>query len=115
MLVDRPAALEFITGLFMFFKATPENAATVATHLVESSEMGLRSHGVMRVPQYVEDIERGDIKPDATPTTVLKEGGRIGIDGNHCFGQVAGVAMATKAIELAEEHGLALVTGCNFG
>jgi hydroxycarboxylate dehydrogenase B len=115
MLVDRKSALEFVTEVFMFFRASRENASIVAFHLVESSEMGLSSHGVIRVPQYVAEIERGEIQPDATPSTVLEEGGRIAIDGNHGFGQVAGMVMARKAAELAERHGVAVVTGCKFG
>jgi hydroxycarboxylate dehydrogenase B len=115
MLADRHSALEFVTELFMFFNASRENASIVAAHLVESSQMGLSSHGVMRVPQYVAEIEKGDLKPDATPTTVFEDGGRFAIDGNHCFGQVAGVVMATKAVALAEKHGMAVVTGSKFG
>jgi len=115
MLVDRKLAINFVIEVFMFFKASRENASIVAAHLVESSEMGLSSHGVIRVPQYVEEIERGEIKPDATPTTVLEDGARIAIDGNRGFGQVAGMVMATKAGDLAEKYGVAVVTGSRFG
>jgi uncharacterized oxidoreductase len=115
MLVDRGSALDFITQVFEFVGATSANARIVAAHLIESSEMGLNSHGVIRVPQYVDDIQRGDIKPDTRPTTVLESGSRIGVDGHHCFGQVAGVVMADLAASQALEHGMAVVTGCNFG
>ena len=103
MLVDRESALEFSTKVFTFVGATRENASIVAAHLIESSEMGLNSHGVIRIPQYVEEIEAGAIKPDATPTLVGERGCRMALDGGQCFGQVAGVTMARKAAALAEK------------
>lgn len=115
MLVDRDSALEFSTKIFTFVGATRENASIVAAHLVESSEMGLNSHGLIRIPQYIEEIEAGAIKPDATPTVVGEKGCRMGLDGNQCFGQVAGVVMARKAMALAKKHGMAFVTACSFG
>ncbi|HCG02749.1 MAG TPA: hypothetical protein DEV93_19665 [Chloroflexi bacterium] len=115
MLVDRESALEFSTKVFTFVGATRENASIVAAHLIESSEMGLNSHGVIRIPQYVEEIEAGAIKPDATPTLVGERGCRMALDGGQCFGQVAGVTMARKAAALAEKYGVALVTASRFG
>jgi hydroxycarboxylate dehydrogenase B len=115
LLVERGATLKFATDLLVFFGASPKNASIVAAHLVDSSEMGLNSHGIIRIPQYVEDIESGATKAGATPTVISELGCRAAFDGNSTFGQVAGVAMAAKAIELAKEHGLALVTGCRFG
>jgi L-lactate dehydrogenase len=107
--------LAFAHGVFTNLGATPENASIVARHLVESSRMGLNSHGIMRIPQYVNDIAKGAIVPDASPQVTSDKGGRIAIDGRHTFGQVVGVAMASAAAAAAKKHGIAFVTAANMG
>jgi hydroxycarboxylate dehydrogenase B len=113
--VNPDSMLGFARGVFVALGATPDNASIVARHLIESSRMGLNSHGVMRIPQYVSDIDKGDLAPGTSPVVVSNRGGRIAIDGRHAFGQVVGVAMATAAAGAAKEHGVAFVTGANMG
>ena len=55
--------------------ATPENAAIVVDHLLEADAMGLKSHGIMRVPQYLDDIAAGGIVPRAAPTVDTADAG----------------------------------------
>jgi len=43
----------------------PEEARTVADMLIDADLMGLSSHGLQRIPQYVEDLRLGAIKPGA--------------------------------------------------
>lgn len=90
--------------------ATPENAAVVSNHLVTSDLAGVRSHGFIRLPQYVQEIGSKEIDPAARPVCVRVKGGRIDIDAAQCFGQVAGTEAVRLAREAAEEHGLGLVT-----
>jgi uncharacterized oxidoreductase len=115
MLVERAAMKRFTIDIFRFFGATDANAQIVATHLVDSSEMGLNSHGVIRIPQYVSDVRERRLDPAATPELVSENGALASLNGNHCFGQVAGVVMADKAVEIAEREGAALVTAFRFG
>ncbi|MHB8612019.1 MAG: Ldh family oxidoreductase [Candidatus Dormibacteraceae bacterium] len=115
VLVERESMLDFAHRVFKSFGATDENAAIVARHLVESSRMGLNSHGVMRIPQYVADIDAGHLVPNASPVVVSDSGTRIALDGRHTFGQVVGVAMAEKALAAAKKNGIAFVTAANMG
>lgn len=95
--------------------ATAENAAIVVDHLLEADLMGLRSHGVMRVPQYLDEMEDGSVAPGATPTVTRLAPGRAVVDGGAGFGQVAGQAMVAVSVELARETGVSFVTGGNMG
>src|SRR4029077_14615941 len=97
--------LEFTRDVFVALGATSDNASIVAGHLVESSRMGLNSHGVMRIPQYVRDIDKSAPAPGASPIVAPDKGGRIAIDARHAFGQVVGVAMASAAAGAAMKHG----------
>ncbi len=83
------------------------DAAIVAEELVTANLYGVDSHGVLRIPQYVEEINKGNIIPNApvtvtreTPTTVI-------IDGNHNFGQVVGRKMVSTVSEKAKKTLLA--------
>ena len=113
--VERTALAAFCRALLKAAGATPANASAVVDHLLEADAMGLRSHGVMRVPQYLDDIAAGGIDPAATPTVVGQKAGRSHVDGGKGFGQVAGMAMADEAIRLAGDSGVAFVTGRHMG
>lgn len=95
--------------------ASAADADTVVTHLLDADAMGLRSHGVMRVPQYLAEIAAGELDPCGTPTVGLGKPGRASVDGSGTFGQVVGMRMATVAVELARSTGIALVTGSRMG
>jgi uncharacterized oxidoreductase len=65
-----------------------DEATTVARSLVEANLRGLDSHGVMRLPYYVEAIEEGRLRPGA-PLNVLHETPVLVVaDGDWGFGQV---------------------------
>lgn len=76
-----------------------DEADIIAKSLVESNLTGHDSHGVIRVPQYVSMIKKGDIIPGAKVTTVNETPNTAVLDGNWGFGQV----MARKAMEMAIE------------
>jgi uncharacterized oxidoreductase len=87
-------------------------ARTVAGSLVLSNLKGLDSHGLVRVAQYVGEIEQGLTLPRATPTAEHAPG-RIHVDGGRCFGMVAAIEAARIAAAEAHAHGIALVTVAN--
>ena len=74
-----------------------DEAQIVADSLVKSNLVGHDSHGVIRIPQYVSLIEKGDISPGAQIQTVKENANTAVLDGNWGFGQV----MARKAMEVA--------------
>ena len=82
-------ALERLAASVFEAHGTPaQEAQTVARLLVQADLMGLPSHGVLRVPQYVEDIRRGAIVPGAE--VLVREGAAATalVDGQWNFGQI---------------------------
>jgi len=86
-----------------------DDATLLATSLVQTSLWGVDSHGIARLPHYLERLTRGSIK--ARPRLTVQRTGA-------CTAQVAGdqgqgVVVAHKAnrlaIEIAREHGIGAV------
>jgi LDH2 family malate/lactate/ureidoglycolate dehydrogenase len=64
------------SDIFAEYDAPPEEAAIVAEQLVAGNLMGLDSHGIIRVPQYVGWIANGTIKPGAPMSISSEDGGK---------------------------------------
>ena len=104
------AALEpWIQTLFERAGLEGEAAATVTGMLVETSLRGVDSHGIARVPIYIERIQAGVINPRPRPAVVRRDGAIATVDGDRGPGQVAGRFATDVSIELAREHGAGIV------
>jgi ureidoglycolate dehydrogenase (NAD+) len=86
-----------------------EDAALLATSLVQTSLWGVDTHGVARLPHYLERLTRGSIKPRPTPR-VERTGpctAQFHADQGH------GIVMAHRAnrvaMDLARENGIGAV------
>src|SRR4051794_15961291 len=88
----------------------PAAAATVASTLIETSLRGTDSHGIARVPGYVERIRAGAINPRPRPAVVRRDGAVAVVDGDRGPGQVAATFATDLSVELAREHGSGVVT-----
>jgi ureidoglycolate dehydrogenase (NAD+) len=84
----------------------PAAAATVAESLVWTSLRGTDSHGVARIPVYVERLRAGVINGRPRPSLMRREGAVAVVDGDQGPGQVASVFATDVTIELAREHGV---------
>ena len=95
--------------------AGAEDARVVARELKAANLVGHDSHGVMRLMQYVDYIEKGVIRPGA-PLEVVKEGPAfLVIDGKFNFGQVTASEGLELGIEKARVAGTAtvMIRNCN--
>jgi uncharacterized oxidoreductase len=110
VLLDRTTAIRFASALLVASGARQSGADLVARHLVESDLAGVHSHGLLRVPQYLDEIARGEIDPAAEPTRESGAGAFVRIRGNRCFGQLAGALAVGEAREVVLEHGVAVAT-----
>lgn len=105
------AQLEEIgTRIFVAAGAPEPVARRVAGSLVLSNLMGVDSHGVMRIPQYLAEISAGGIDPDAEPKVVRDKGALVLLDGQNAFGQIAAERAMRLAIEKARQHAIGIVT-----
>ena len=96
--------------LFTGIGCSPEDARTVADHLVESSLFGHDSHGVIRFYEYVGLVRDGVWDPRGTPHIVDERPCTAVIDGGGAMGQVGAAFAAQVAMDKARENGTATVT-----
>lgn len=95
--------------------ASPEDACLVAAELQAANRVGHDSHGVMRLMQYVDYIEKGSIRPGSA-LKILKEGAAfLQIDGRFNFGQVTASQALELGIAKARDAGTAtiFIRNCN--
>ena len=86
-----------------------EEADFVAATLVSADARGIHSHGLLRLPLYVESVEAGGIVPGAPLRWVREEGATAVLDGGSGFGQVIMQEAVDKARTLARRYGTATV------
>ncbi|QNM06514.1 Ldh family oxidoreductase [Qiania dongpingensis] len=103
------------TKIFEACGMNEEDAAALSRSLVYADMRGVKSHGLVRIPSYVEQLEEGTFSP-VTKLDVIKETAfSTVLEGNNGLGAV----VSYKAVELtkkkARENGIAFtaVRGSN--
>ncbi|WP_154674159.1 Ldh family oxidoreductase [Nakamurella lactea] len=90
---------------------TPVPAAQrVARSLAEANRCGHDSHGVVRIPWYADFVPDGRAVPTAEPVVVNEFGATAVIDGQRCWGQLAGHLACDVAERIVAGTGIAAVT-----
>lgn len=85
-----------------------KHAAVVAESLVHADLRGIESHGVSRLPIYVERIKKKLIHPDREVAKLLDNGSTILLDGRNQLGAVVGNAALREVLSRAEQTGIAM-------
>jgi L-2-hydroxycarboxylate dehydrogenase (NAD+) len=105
------AVTGFITDAMMKAGVPADDAAKIATLMLEADLVGADAHGVFRLPQYVQRLKLGSTNPRpsikverSAPATAL-------VHGDNGMGHLVVARAAETAIELARECGVAWV-GC---
>ena len=79
---------EFAVQLLNQGGASPTEAAVVGPSLVKSDLFGYSSHGVMRIPFYLQMLKDGDICSEAELETIADSPAGLATDANWGFGRV---------------------------
>ncbi|CAD7940374.1 unnamed protein product [Amoebophrya sp. A120] len=115
MLVQARSLEQLAVELLKRSGSTATEAGVVAANLVESNLKGVDSHGVGYLPRYVRSALSGNLNVNA-PLKVLDHDNSttsvspiLQADGDLGFGQVQGRRAMRLGIELAKNHGVALV------
>ena len=90
--------------------ATPAEAERVAASLIGANLRGHDSHGVMRIPYYIEMLQQGEIKSDADFEVINESPSLIAADGHWGFGQVQAHRLLERLLEKTVETGVAIGT-----
>lgn len=86
-----------------------DTADACAEMFARTTESGVYSHGVNRFPRFIQQLDNGDIIPDAKPQRVTSLGAIEQWDAQRAIGNLTAKKMMDRAIELASDHGIGLV------
>lgn len=90
-------------------------ARRIGHYLVSANLAGHDSHGVLRIPRYVQWLQEGHVRAGQSLTTVAESPTHAVVDGNQGFGQTVGRLAVDLGIAKARESGLAVVALRNAG
>ncbi len=92
-----------VRGIFVAAGCAEPEAARIAEDLVGANLTGHDSHGVVRVPLYVQWMRSGFVHAGRSASVVTDGGAFVVLDGDRGFGQT----VATEAVALGVERALA--------
>jgi LDH2 family malate/lactate/ureidoglycolate dehydrogenase len=99
--------LALVTAIFERCAMPPDDAALLADSLVTADLRGVHSHGVLRVPEYVDKLTTGGVDPRGRPHVARDAGAALVVDGGNSMGQIAATFAMRQAIARARTTGLA--------
>lgn len=104
------------TSIAAFQKASvPIDEARLITNLlIKANLAGHDSHGVIRIPSYVEGVRGGHIRPNARVQLLEETPTSAQIDGGGGFGQVVMTKAVEMALQKSEQLPISLVTVRNY-
>ena len=102
-------------SLFRAAGVPGDDADVVARSLVDANLCGHDSHGVMRVPQYIDFIRKGTYKPGAPLTVICETPAVLAADAGWGLGQVQAHRLLAKLLPKAKGLGVAAGTLRNCG
>jgi len=108
--VAADAADAFVRALLATHNVPAEDAAIIAHCLVSADLRGVDTHGICRLPGYLDRVRRGLInaRPNLAPKRVTPVAATL--DGQDAFGFVVGMCAIKEAIAMAREFGIGLVS-----
>ena len=107
VLAGADALLDFTRQVVSAMGAGAEAADEVARHLVNANLSGHDSHGVLRLTQYVGELDRGELQPGAETRLVRESAVTALLDAGRGFGQHSTMVASRWVAARAREHGLA--------
>lgn len=113
--IQAAALEEFARQLLSAGGATEEEARVTAASLLGANLRGYESHGVMRIPFYLEMMKTGEIVSGAELTVLSESPTRLVADANWGFGALQAGRLLAALSTKARENGLALGTLTHSG
>jgi len=100
---------QVLQQLFLHYNFSEEKAEYLAKIYAESTLDGVTSHGINRVPLFIEYIQNGSVKIDAEAEMVGSFGNIERWDGKLGPGIINATICTNRAIELAKIHGMGMI------
>ena len=101
---------EFATSLLAAGGATNEEASIVGPSLATANLRGYSSHGVMRIPFYLDMLKNGEIRSGVKLDVISETESSIATDANWGFGRLQAGRLLKQLVTKAQAHGVAVGT-----
>ncbi len=108
--VEYDLALETVKTAMLRAGLSPDDATICAQTHVQSSAQGVESHGLNRVPRFLNYVSKGLVDPQGKPALIASKGAVERYDGNLGIGIINALFCADRAVQLAKDHGIGCVT-----
>lgn len=89
----------------------PEDEAEIVSDLLVRSDLrGIETHGVMRLPIYIQRLEKGYVRKECQFEMLRRKGATAFVAAHGSMGHVVSHRAMNLAMELAQEHGIGWVS-----
>lgn len=112
--VDPVALTEFVIDVFAATGMPREHATPLADNLVDADLHGVSTHGLVRVPGYVDQLRSGDVDPHAQVTLEARSAVSAIVDGGGTFGAIGGSRAIEWGVDAARGSGIAMCGAKNI-
>ncbi|CAI6087064.1 unnamed protein product [Clonostachys chloroleuca] len=103
-------ARRFVEDVLKGNGVPPENAAIIAKCLIAADLRGVDTHGMNRIPSYMQRIRQGALDPAAQPVVTQVTPVVTQIDAKNGFGFVSAYKGMAAAIESAKTYGIGMTS-----
>lgn len=100
---------KFVAEIFVAAGTSSDEGGRIAKHLVGANLTGHDSHGVVRVPRYVLNLQRGEVFAGRSISIERETPIMAVVDGNDGFGQTVTPQAVQLGIDKAKVSGLAAI------
>jgi len=105
----------FCRQAYMKAGVPDEEAEIVADLLTRSDLRGVETHGVTRLPIYIQRLQKGYVRARCQLTDVREKGPTAFVEAHGSMGHVAAYRCMERAIAKAEEYGIGWVSAKDSG
>src|SRR5262245_23073615 len=97
-----------VSKIFAAAGCKQDEADRIGHYLTEANLVGHDSHGVIRVPYYIEWLRAGKVVPNQSIKILFQNEVIAVVDGQYGFGQSIGEQATQVGIDKASRHGVAV-------
>lgn len=104
--VDAAALTQFTRAVFVAAGVPPGDAESEADVLVWANLRGVDSHGVLRIPWYLDMIDRGQMNPKPDVRVLEETAAVLYVDADRALGPVATIPVMRQVMDKARSVGI---------
>lgn len=109
MLIDTEPLCRLVSEIFVQSGCSTAESERIARHLASANLTGHDSHGVIRVPRYVNWLNAGNLRAGQSISMVTETEVFAVVDGNRGFGQTIGEQAVQLGIDKAAASGISII------